>query len=314
MARIGRCVGRGHGRPVAGLVLAGLVVLGAPAGPAAAHARLVGSAPEAGTTVERVPAEIVIELDAKPATIEGDPLQVYTPEGRRVDAGDPHVGEDGRRLAVTLDPGQPLPSGEYQVAYRVVSADSHVIAGRLSFTVRLPSPEWGAAGVDGLEAVGGTGLAGREAPAADDPGAGSRRLIAGRPYDPRPPLVAAGAVVLAALALLLGALRARWRRLVPRAAPTGDRSPSHHHRDQHRDRHRHGPGRRIASQHGRPPGRGTSGHRRPPSTGPPRDDEAFWAGPVARRSHRRAAAEHLGRAQASSGAPWGPAAEDRWWP
>lgn len=271
MARIGRCVGRGLG--AGALVAVAVVGLGlvVPAGPAAAHARLVGSSPAPGSTVDRAPAEVSIELDAKPATIEGDPLQVYAPDGRRVDAGDPHVSEAGRRLAVTVDPARGLPAGAYHLAYRVVSADSHVISGRLSFTVRLPS------GAGDVAAPG--------APATDDPGAGSHRLVAAGAHDVRPPLVAAGALALAALALVVRVLWGLWarrarvrarrararrerrRRPVPRAAaPPASRHP---------DRHRPGPRpqRRRATPHGRPPGSRARGHRPPPRTRPgPRRD------------------------------------------
>jgi len=261
MARIGRCVGRGLGAAALVTVAVAAAVAGlvAPAGPAAAHARLVGASPATGSTVDRAPAEVAIELDAKPATIEGDPLQVYAPDGRRVDAGDPHISDAGRRLAVTVDPARPLPAGAYQLAYRVVSADSHVISGRLSFTVRLPS---------GAGDVAGPGVPAPD----DDPGAGSHRLVAGA-HDVRPPLVAAGALALAALALVvrvlwgLWARRARRRRPVPRAArPPASRRP---------DRHRPGPrpDRRRAAPHSRPPGPRARGHRPPPRTRPgPRRD------------------------------------------
>jgi methionine-rich copper-binding protein CopC len=302
MARIARCVGRRPGRLRVGLLAAALVVLVVvvvPPGPAAAHARLVGSSPEPGATVERAPDEVVIELDAKPATVEGDPLQVYGPDGRRVDARDPHVGEQGRRLAVTLDTGEPRPSGEYQVAYRVVSADSHVITGRLSFTVGLPSPAPDGADRDGAAVVGRTGPASL---AADAAGAGSHRLIPGGPHDLRPPLVAAGALALAALTLLLRGLWALWRRPAPRAAWKVGRSPSPSPR---RDRHGPGSARRRAGPHGRPPGPRARGHRVPPRAGGPPDGEAFWAGAGTRRVHRRA--------PAPSGAPWWSVPEgDRW--
>jgi methionine-rich copper-binding protein CopC len=313
MARIGRCVGRGHGvgrapAGLGGLVLA-LVVLVTPSGPADAHARLVGSSPEAGATVERAPDRVVIELDAKPATIEGDPLQVYAPDGRRVDARDPHVDEQGRRLAVTVDARQPRPSGAYHVAYRVVSADSHVITGRLSFTVGLPSPAEAVTGVEGTGPAGITGLPARSVPASDDPGIGSHHLVAGGRLDPRPRLVAAGALALAALALLvrvLWAVGARWRRPTPRPtlrqAPAGPRAPA----ARHHDRRRTGPDRRRAAPHGRPSGPRAHRHPTPPRAASDRDDEAFWTGPGRGRGDRRA--------PTPSGAPWWAAPEDDLWP
>jgi copper transport protein len=194
---------------VLGVIGGGLVLVGltAPATPAGAHARVVGSSPEAGATVDRVPGEVVLDIDAKPATIEGDPLQVWAPDGRRVDADDPHVSEDGRRLAVSVDPGRDLPAGEYEIAYRLVSADSHVIAGRLSFTARLPVT---AAGSDAAAAVGaGTDL----------------HLSTGGPDDHAPPLVAAGATLLALVSLVVRRLwRRRQRRVAAAAAGSSART------------------------------------------------------------------------------------------
>lgn len=184
------------------LVLAVVLVLAAPAG---AHARLVGSTPEDGATVERAPAEVMIEVDAKPATTEGDPLQVYAPDGLRVDLGDPRVSAQERRLTVTLDHQRPLPAGVYEIAYRLVSADSHVIAGRLSFTARLPGGTANAADqadqADQADAIEPASLPDHEV------GGGSANLVAGRPRDLRAPLAATGAVVLAGLTLLARRLR-----------------------------------------------------------------------------------------------------------
>jgi methionine-rich copper-binding protein CopC len=262
MARIWGCVRLRLCRPVArwaaavplclsvlGLALAGQVVLAAPA---AAHARMVGSSPEDGTTIDRAPGQVTIQLDAKPATIEGDPLQVYGPGGRRVDAADPHASDDGRRLSVSLDRAQDLASGEYEIVYRVVSADTHVIAGRLSFSTRSPRPADGPA--DPGQVVVGHAWAPFEARSGDDTlASGSRHLIAGGPHDIRPPLVAAGALVLAVISLSVRRLR-RPRpieRSAPRShpVPPGDRSrprrpvPSGARTIQHRPRRRRGPPR-----------------------------------------------------------------------
>jgi methionine-rich copper-binding protein CopC len=182
--------------------------------PAGAHARLVGSAPEDGSTVEVAPREVTIDLDAKPATVEGDPLQVYAPDGRRVDAGDARVERRGRTLTVGVDHDLSLPSGDYQIAYRVVSTDSHVIAGRLSFSTRRPAtPGHGAARAsasggdsdgDGDRQIGTAWVPDRgTAPAASPDG----RLVASRTDDVWPRLVAAGALLLAVAAVALRIVR-----------------------------------------------------------------------------------------------------------
>lgn len=116
------------------------VTVGLPARPAAAHARVTGSAPADGTTVDAAPEVVTLYLDAKPATIEGDPLQVYGPDGERVDAADAHIGADGKELTVTMAAGLSRPAGEYHLLYRVVSQDSHLIAGHFTFHARADAP------------------------------------------------------------------------------------------------------------------------------------------------------------------------------
>jgi methionine-rich copper-binding protein CopC len=124
------------------LVIAATLILGlgvARSSPAPAHAVVAGTAPADGTDVDALPERIAVYLDAKPATLEGDPLAAYTQAGDRIDAGDVAVSEDGRVLSVGLIPGDPS-SAHYQVevVYRIVSADSHVVSGRFGFHVMGP--------------------------------------------------------------------------------------------------------------------------------------------------------------------------------
>jgi methionine-rich copper-binding protein CopC len=202
---------------VVGLALVAQVVL---AVPVAAHARVVGSSPVDGATIDRAPGEVMVELDAKPATIEGEPLRVYGPDGGRIDAADPRVTDGGRRLWVSLDPAHDLPSGDYEIAYRIVSADTHVIAGRLSFTTRLPRHAEGTAAIRGADGVGDAGAPFVARSGAEDPVAGSEHLIAGGLHDTRPLLVAAGALVLAVLSLSLRRRRRRRRQREHRVEPS----------------------------------------------------------------------------------------------
>ncbi|HEV7759641.1 MAG TPA: copper resistance CopC family protein, partial [Acidimicrobiales bacterium] len=103
----------------------------------AAHARVVGSEPANGALLAHPPGSVALDLDAKPATLEGDPIAVWGPDGTRVDTGRPRVELDGRRLTVELRDGG-LPAGGYLVVYRVVSGDSHLITGRLAFRSEAP--------------------------------------------------------------------------------------------------------------------------------------------------------------------------------
>jgi copper resistance protein C len=204
-----------HGGMLAAGALAVAAVAG-PAPPAAAHARVTGSSPADGAVVAAPPAEVRLVLDAKPATVEGDPLQVYGPDGRRVDAGGTRVSADARTLTVALDATYGLPAGEYQLMYRVVSADTHIISGRLTFTAEqaaaaAPSselstgdPRQAVAAAVGGPPAGDAPLdpAGDATALADQPpsgrSSGEPRLSPGRPDDVRP-RVAAGAVAAVAL-------------------------------------------------------------------------------------------------------------------
>ncbi len=100
----------------------------------AAHARVTGSEPADGAVVTALPARVTVRFSGKPATAEGDPLLVYDPSGRRIDDGDVRVEPGGRALSVGTTPAAGAPGG-YTLVFRVVSADSHVIAGRLAFEV-----------------------------------------------------------------------------------------------------------------------------------------------------------------------------------
>jgi copper transport protein len=113
-----------------GLVALGL---GGPAPPAGAHANVVRTSPADGEMVEHTPAQVTIVLDAKPITLEGDPVEVYGPGGDRVDVGTPRANAAGTEITVGLSSAGGRPEGHYNVVYRIISADSHLISGRFSF-------------------------------------------------------------------------------------------------------------------------------------------------------------------------------------
>lgn len=165
------------------------------AAPAAAHSRVIGSSPEDHAHIDAMPSRVSILLGSKPATIEGDPLRVYGPTGERVDAGDVRLDDrtsDGgpAELSVGLSPEADMPTGEYHAVYRVVSSDTHLVAGRLM--IHYGEPENAA-----LLALGG-------APEETE------RLAPGWSADPAhwPKLVFVGGVTLA----LVGVMAQRWRR------------------------------------------------------------------------------------------------------
>jgi len=109
-----------------------LLVVPAAAVLAEAHAKLARSAPPAGSTLRAAPPEVKLwfteSLEASFSAVhlfDGEHRRVDSAEGR-VDAIDPAL------VRMTLPV---IPPGRYTVVYRVVSVDSHVTAGELTFRI-----------------------------------------------------------------------------------------------------------------------------------------------------------------------------------
>ncbi len=117
------------------LVLAAL--LGATllaAGPASAHASVVASDPADGSRLKSVPASVTISFDEQVGLGTLGYLHVTNQSGTRVEAGAAfHPRGDGSQVTVKLKSG--LPDGTYVESYRVLSADSHPVAGVERFVV-----------------------------------------------------------------------------------------------------------------------------------------------------------------------------------
>lgn len=109
-------------------VLAALLVV--PAGPAAAHARLIASEPAANATLDTAPEQVVLTFN-EAVEAEFGQLQVTGPDGERLDAA-PFTAEGAvaeSPLTVATTPGT------YTVAYRVLSADGHPVEGSFTYTL-----------------------------------------------------------------------------------------------------------------------------------------------------------------------------------
>ncbi|MFI1419758.1 copper resistance CopC/CopD family protein [Streptomyces sp. NPDC020731] len=120
------------------LVLLLLAVTGAlltGAAPASAHAALTGSDPGQGAVVDTAPTQVSLTFSEQIA-VSDDAVRVLDPKGERVDKGDP-ASPGGTTYTVRLLSG--LPDGTYTVAYQVVSADSHPVAGAFTFSIGAPS-------------------------------------------------------------------------------------------------------------------------------------------------------------------------------
>lgn len=117
------------------LLLAVTGMLFAGAGTASAHAALTGSDPSSGVVVDKAPTQISLTFSEKVST-NNDSLRVLDPKGKRVDVGKPS-NISGTTYATQVRSG--LPDGTYTVAWQVVSADSHPVAGAFTFSVGAPS-------------------------------------------------------------------------------------------------------------------------------------------------------------------------------
>ena len=163
---------------VAGAV--GVITLLGVASTAGAHASLVSTSPSTDSVVDTVPEEVTMTFTEAVTALPGS-VEVYGPDGERVDKGTPGISADSTTVDIGLDPGG---QGTYTVSWRVTSDDGHTISGSWVFHVGQQSGAvtldddagdraadvvaWfarvlfsaGIIGVVGVGAVAGTGLAG----------------------------------------------------------------------------------------------------------------------------------------------------------
>lgn len=111
-----------------GLLTASLIW--APA--ASAHAVLVSSSPVDGARVNTEPAEVRLTFDESVGLIPAAEGVIST-TGLRADTGQPQLTAGGTTIALRLRPG--LPKGTYSATWRVVSADTHVVSGSITFGI-----------------------------------------------------------------------------------------------------------------------------------------------------------------------------------
>lgn len=100
-----------------------------------AHAVLTSSVPKSNAVVKVLPEFVFVEFNENLMTIgEKNPNQitVVNDKKKRVDLGGSIVG--GARVSTKLKPG--LVAGKYQVSYRIVSEDGHVVTGKFNFTYK----------------------------------------------------------------------------------------------------------------------------------------------------------------------------------
>ena len=107
-------------------------MLGLSASPASAHAVLVASDPVDGARLQSAPTVVTLTFD-EPIRLVPAAAQVIAGDGATVNVEPARIRSDGVTIEIPL-PGH-LPKGSYTATWRVVSADTHVIAGSITFGV-----------------------------------------------------------------------------------------------------------------------------------------------------------------------------------
>jgi copper transport protein len=137
------------------LVFALVVVVALVSAPAAlAHAQLLGTSPQTGSTVAEQPKEVIFEFNQAVGGTLGA-VRVYNAQGEEVDNLDvTHPNGDEHWMGVGLKPG--LPDGTYTGTYRVISADTHIVYGGLVFNIGHAGtpPKFTVAGLIGRNSSG----------------------------------------------------------------------------------------------------------------------------------------------------------------
>jgi copper transport protein len=113
-----------------GLLMVAACLVLIPATPASAHAELLGTDPPAGAHLDRPPSEVTLRFSEPVKPVPGG-VRLLASSGRSVGERPARGLGNQVSLAVPAD----LPDGIYLVSWRVVSADSHPVAGSFSFSV-----------------------------------------------------------------------------------------------------------------------------------------------------------------------------------
>lgn len=98
-----------------------------------AHAKLVRSQPAANSTANQSPQKIELWFNEE-LQPQFNTVTVTDLTGKRVDAGTVKLSEGNKKLEIDL---AELASGNYKVAWRVLSADQHTLKGQFTFNVTL---------------------------------------------------------------------------------------------------------------------------------------------------------------------------------
>jgi methionine-rich copper-binding protein CopC len=117
-----------HPRSLLALAVAALVLV-TPALPATAHSELLQSTPADGERLSEAPSEVELVF-GEGVQQQGGAIVVKGPDGSRYDRASTFQTDENVATVQLADASE---AGEYTVAYRVVSADGHVVSGSLAY-------------------------------------------------------------------------------------------------------------------------------------------------------------------------------------
>jgi methionine-rich copper-binding protein CopC len=103
--------------------------------PAAAHSRLEATNPANGATIDKQISEVTLQF-SEPVDGRFSMVVVKGPGGVSYSMGKLSVTDN-----TVTQPVKPLRSGQYTMAWRVVSADGHPVQGSLGFTAAIPGDQ-----------------------------------------------------------------------------------------------------------------------------------------------------------------------------
>jgi copper transport protein len=126
---------RRYGGLAAALVVAAALVL--TGSPAHAHANLVGTSPANGSQLDEPPAEVRLQFSER-VSVALNGIALRTADGTEIGT-EPAEPDPADPTTVVLPIPADLADGSYLVTFRVVSADSHPIAGALVFGIGVPA-------------------------------------------------------------------------------------------------------------------------------------------------------------------------------
>ena len=100
--------------------------------PAFAHSELVSSNPGASANIQQLPEQIELEFNEELLNLgTGNSISIMSPSGEDLGMGE--TSTDGAKITRLLNTTSE--TGEFQVKYRVVSADGHVLNGKYTFNL-----------------------------------------------------------------------------------------------------------------------------------------------------------------------------------